>query len=370
MGKIDEKRLSGLLERIISIKEELGSLENEVREILTTGESAKVGEPTTPVTEPVAVTEPTTPVTEPVEVTRQDALDASVASNASASSATEAPQYEETPIDDTPIDIDFANIDLPPIIEDPVATYDQAVTPAAEPSSVTEPVAVTEPVEVAGQSLSITEPSSVAEPVEVTGQDALNASVAELAEVTVETEPEDIQDAATDADAPVVSGASTLRQAQRTASSATEEAEEAATPVQGNDDLPFDDDLPLDIPEPESKPAAGTVTEAKPKTAILDSRKAETAVMDVMAEKQAWRTDRPGSQVKNVISAISLNDRVLLINVLFREDPILFQNTISAFNGMSSLDEALSYIQTNFPEWDMNSEPAYRLMMAVRRKLG
>ena len=91
--------------------------------------------------------------------------------------------------------------------------------------------------------------------------------------------------------------------------------------------------------------------------------------MDVMAEKQAWRTDRPGSQVKNVISAISLNDRVLLINVLFKEDPILFQNTISAFNGMTTLDDAISYIRTNFPDWDMNSEPVYRLMMAVRRKL-
>ena len=313
MGNIDEKRLSGLLERIISIKEELEFLENEVRGILTTDS----------VTEPVAVTvvrQAHQPVTEPVEVTGQDVLDAS---NASTSSATEA--TEETPIDDTPIDIDFANIDLPPIIEDPVATYDQAVAPAAEPSSVTEPV-----------------------------------------EVTAETEPEDIQDAATDADA---SGAST--------SSATEatEATEAATPVQENDDLPFDDDLPMDFPDPEPQPipepqlAPEPVKVAKPKAAILDSSKAETAVMDVMAEKQAWRTDRPGSQVKNVISAISLNDRVLLINVLFREDPILFQNTISAFNGMSSLDEAISYIQTNFPDWDMNSEPVYRLMMAVRRKL-
>ena len=135
-------------------------------------------------------------------------------------------------------------------------------------------------------------------------------------------------------------------------------------------DLPFDDDLPLDLPEPEPKPTAEAVKQAKPKAAIIDRSKAETAVMDVMAEKQAWRTDRPGSQVKNVISAISLNDRVLLINVLFREDPLLLQNTISAFNGMSSLDEAISYIQTNFPDWDMNSEPVYRLMMAVRRKLG
>lgn len=108
---------------------------------------------------------------------------------------------------------------------------------------------------------------------------------------------------------------------------------------------------------------------SKKKVAVLDSKKADRAVMDVMAEKQAWRSDLPGSQVKNIISAISLNDRVLLINVLFKEDPMLFQDTIAKFNGMSSLDEAVSFINEQFPDWDLNSEPVYRLMMAVRRKL-
>ena len=158
---------------------------------------------------------------------------------------------------------------------------------------------------------------------------------------------------------------------EATARTEAEEPDEATAPA-AMDDLPFDDDLPIEeVPAqaPTKAQAPATPAAEEPKAAILDSKKAETAVMDVMAEKQAWRTDRPGSQVKNVISAISLNDRVLLINVLFREDPMLFQDTISAFNGMASLDEAIAYIQTHFPEWDMNSEPVYRLMMAVRRKL-
>ena len=101
----------------------------------------------------------------------------------------------------------------------------------------------------------------------------------------------------------------------------------------------------------------------------MDTIKAEHSVKDAMAGDQSWRTDIPGSQVKNVISAISLNDRVLLINVLFKEDAEAFQNTITAFNGMGSLDEALAYINEKFPDWDLNSEAVYRLMMAVRRKL-
>ena len=268
MGNIDEKRLSGLLERIGNMKAELEALEEEVRALGTISGSAE-------------------------------------------KSVNEPERSQMPAFDETPIDISIQDIDISPVIEDPAAEY-AASQMVAEPAEAT-----TEPAELA---------APVAEPVEATGQ-AVN-------EVP--------------------------------------------------DDLPFDDDFPADepsaVPEPISEPTLDIEPEIainptseeptpKPKAAILDSKKAETAVMDVMAEKQAWRTDRPGSQVKNVISAISLNDRVLLINVLFREDPILFQSTISAFNGMTNLDEAISYIQTNFPDWDLNSEPVYRLMMAVRRKL-
>lgn len=247
----------------------------------------------------------------------------------SAEKSVNEPERSQMPaFDETPIDISIQDIDISPVIEDPAAEY--AASPmVAEPAEAT-----TEPAELA---------APVAEPAEATTDPAeLAAPVAEPVE-------------------------------------ATGQAVNAVP-----DDLPFDDDFPADepsaVPEPISEPTLDIEPEIainptseeptpKPKAAILDSKKAETAVMDVMAEKQAWRTDRPGSQVKNVISAISLNDRVLLINVLFREDPILFQSTINAFNGMTNLDEAISYIQTNFPDWDLNSEPVYRLMMAVRRKL-
>ena len=130
---------------------------------------------------------------------------------------------------------------------------------------------------------------------------------------------------------------------------------------------PVAEDIMDDIPE--AFPAPPKPLE-EPRKAILDTAKADVAVMDVMADRQAWRTDRPGLSVRNIISAISLNDRVMLINVLFGEDPILFQETIAKFNAMGSLDEALAYIAEHHPDWDMASEPVYRLMMAVRRKLG
>ncbi len=96
---------------------------------------------------------------------------------------------------------------------------------------------------------------------------------------------------------------------------------------------------------------------------------ARPAVIDVMSDRYAWKTDIPGSPVRNILSAISLNDRLLFINTLFDKDAAAFQKTISLFNSLSSLAEAETYIRSHFPQWDMKSEVVYRFMMAVRRKL-
>lgn len=282
MGNNDEKRLSEVLERIIGIKEELESLEDEVRGVLSSVSSK--------------------PESQDLENAGQSA-----GPDIPATEAAESYTDQEPFTDDTPIDIiELPNIGLPPIIGSPSADYPLPAEAAAdgEPD-----IQADEPAETAtGAEQDIPLDGPVETPL------ATDISAAE------------------------------------------------------NDDLPFDDDLPSETLSLEAETAA-PIKKTKPKAAIIDSRKAETSVMDVMADKQAWRRDRPGSRVKNVISAISLNDRVLLINVLFREDPALFQDTISAFNGMATLDEATDYIQTNFPEWDLSSEPVYRLMMAVRRKL-
>ena len=82
-----------------------------------------------------------------------------------------------------------------------------------------------------------------------------------------------------------------------------------------------------------------------------------------------WMNDMPGGEVANMISGISLNDRVLFINTLFREDPSLFQSTISTLNGMKSLEDAIAWLVARFPEWNLNSEVVYRFMMAACRKL-
>lgn len=181
-----------------------------------------------------------------------------------------------------------------------------------------------------------------------------------------------------------------------------------------DDDLPFDD-LPVEEsesasevvvepalepepqpePEPEPQPVAAPEPEIKleavPEPVMEDddddlpgvfdqqlpvyqaaqsSPKAKPSVADVMvAEMQAWRTDMPGTPVKDIRSAISLNDRIIFINYLFGEDPMTFQNTVTQINAMTSLEQVVSYIKAEFPSWDLNSDIVYRFMMAVRRRV-
>ena len=140
----------------------------------------------------------------------------------------------------------------------------------------------------------------------------------------------------------------------------------AEIPAADDDDLPFgdlpeedDDDLPAIFAEPE------TVTVA--------SKAAETAkptINDKMAADQAWRKDMPGTPVRDIRSAISLNDRVIFINHLFDEDAQAFVDALGKINSMQTLDEVVQFIVSGYPQWDLNSELVYRFMMAVRRKVG
>lgn len=77
----------------------------------------------------------------------------------------------------------------------------------------------------------------------------------------------------------------------------------------------------------------------------------------------------PGAPLDDIWNALSLNDRALFTNSLFREDPGLFADTVGILDSMDTLDEAVEYLSHEFPEWDMDSDLVYRFMMELRRKL-
>lgn len=127
----------------------------------------------------------------------------------------------------------------------------------------------------------------------------------------------------------------------------------------------------------ESEPAAEVHAAPEPAPEAPASHEvaaSEPAVKQPVAampqKRYAWQTDLPGVPVKNIRSAISLYDRALFINTLFREDYALYDKTVGDLNAASSLEEAEKYLMTYFPDWNYGSEVVYGFMMAVRKKLG
>lgn len=128
---------------------------------------------------------------------------------------------------------------------------------------------------------------------------------------------------------------------------------------------------PIPFAEPEEPVPADPIfaPEPAPETpAVPEAPSAPTPAVDT--SNLPWRKDKPGIMVKNIRSGISLLDRAQFIGTLFKEDFTLYDNTIAALNEMETLDQAVEYIQQNFPQWNMNSDVVYRFMMAVRKKLG
>ena len=149
-------------------------------------------------------------------------------------------------------------------------------------------------------------------------------------------------------------------------------------------DSPPEDLPPVDFTDVEMDGEAfGPEILSAPEEAPEEVPAADVPAADVPAEEEApvtlepddtadlpWRKDRPGLQVKNIRSGISLYDRALFIGTLFKEDFTLYDNTIRELNELTTLDQAVDYIRRHFPDWNLHSDVVYSFMMAIRKKLG
>lgn len=141
-------------------------------------------------------------------------------------------------------------------------------------------------------------------------------------------------------------------------------------------DISLDEDIVAPVEEPVAEEPVEEIASPEVEEPVAEEPEEAPAVREERApsaldmySQYRWMTDMPGSTVSNIISGISLNDRVLLIKTVFQGDPMLFQKTVTDLNSMCGLGEAVSYLLENFPELELGSDTVYRLMMAVRRKL-
>ena len=243
-------------------------------------------------------------------------------------------------VEDTPIELDIEDVLDDVAVINSIAEIVEPVVDAAESAP-----ALSEPA------VDVDEPDTALAEQNVDVEESVSDRPSEeVADVFADLDPEDVE-----ADAEEAAEAEEAADAEEE-SVAEEEAEvveeaETIDAMEAVEEI-ADDDLPaVEIL------IDAAVANAKP------------AVIDAMTAKEAWRTDIPGSPVKDIRSAISLHDRILFINGLFGEDPILFQEVLTAINSMTSVDEVVGYLAEKRPDWDMNSDSVYRFMMAVRRRI-
>lgn len=204
----------------------------------------------------------------------------------------------------------------------------------------------------------IPEPESEAEPEAEPETEDLPESEPEVEQEPaqeVEQEPEDLPEA--------VSG----QEIQAELETEAESEQVAGTePEPKPEDLPEEDGFSLFGGMAEEEEPKARKTKAPSEHRQYSGHK---VIADQKYGNEAWRKDMPGPEVKDVRSAISLNDRVMFISTLFRDDSMLFQDVINKINALTTLEKAVQYLKENFPEWDMDSELVYRFMMSVRRKI-
>lgn len=192
----------------------------------------------------------------------------------------------------------------------------------------------------------------------------VEAPIVEPAEEEIEVKPvaEEIEDM------PDETAVSEDKTTQEPEAQEIDDMPEADVQDNAGEDLPGDDGGSLFGGFGEVEPALAKSRSVKTVNDANSSRVHKT-IGESHTGTRAWLTDMPGPEVKDVRSAISLNDRVMFISSLFREDSMLFQDVVSKINAQTSIDKVVSYLEETFPEWNMDSELVYRFMMAVRRKI-
>ena len=173
--------------------------------------------------------------------------------------------------------------------------------------------------------------------------------------------PEAVEPEAVDLSAVAIGDFSSAGETAEVSPLQKDSASQSAAPAPPTPACVIEDNLseagPSPYPRPGvDKPSAGEIP--PPKVSLAES-----------PDRYAWRKDMPGLAVRDIRSAIALNDRVLFINVLFQQDAVRFQNALNDLNAFENFPQAEDYLRTNYPQWNYDSEVVYRFMMAVRRKL-
>jgi hypothetical protein len=119
---------------------------------------------------------------------------------------------------------------------------------------------------------------------------------------------------------------------------------------------------PIPTPEPHHKPA---------RTEILAEKFQSPSFLNETLAKYQDVTDlskkMQSQPIKDIFSAINLNDKFLFIKELFNNDAALYQSTIEKLNNAANFNDAVRYLDGNFT-WDFSETLVQNFLELVRRR--
>lgn len=129
---------------------------------------------------------------------------------------------------------------------------------------------------------------------------------------------------------------------------------------------------PQPQPQPESQPVHSPEPHHKPaKTEILAEKFQSQSFLNETLAKYQDVTDlskkMQSQPIKDIFSAINLNDKFLFIKELFSNDAALYQSTIEKLNSAGNFNDAVRYLDGNFT-WDFSDTMVQNFLELVRRR--
>lgn len=129
--------------------------------------------------------------------------------------------------------------------------------------------------------------------------------------------------------------------------------------------------IPEEVPEikrevlPEEKPSAPA------KEILADKLAAKQTVLNENIAKsrdiQDYSSKLKNAPIASIQSAINLNDKFLFIRELFKNNNLLYNQTIERLNQAASFDDAVKIIEQEFA-WDINDPLVLKLIDLIKRR--
>ena len=116
------------------------------------------------------------------------------------------------------------------------------------------------------------------------------------------------------------------------------------------------------------KPVVVAAPVVEPEPELLVEEPVVTPEPEPVKEVASPNAALYGKAVDDIRQAISLGDRFLYQRELFSQNAELMQRTLTELNGLSSFDEAMSYI-SRF-NWDTESSTYQQFIVTLHRRFG